>query len=182
MSTRSKSAAILASAGILAAGWAVGTANGQTLTAATTTSGTTTTTTTPSATPSASTGSSSSSGSTGSSSSSSSGSSGSSSSSSSSSSSDASYQDGTYTGATATNRYGTETVTVTISGGEITDVSVKSVVYEQRSQQFVQRAVPTLRSEVLAAQSADVNTVSGSTYTSRSYLTSLQSALDQAAA
>lgn len=173
MSTRSKSAAILASAGILAAGWAVGTANGQTLTAATTTSGTTTTT------PSATTGTSSSTGSTGSSSSSSSSST---SSSSSSASSDASYQDGTYTGATATNRYGTEAVTVTISGGAITEVSVKSTVYEQRSQQFVQRAVPTLRSEVLAAQSADVNTVSGSTYTSRSYLTSLQSALDQAAA
>ena len=172
MSTRSKSAAILASAGILAAGWAVGTANGQTLTAATTTSGTTTTTTTPSATT----------GSSGSTSSSSSSSSSSSGSSSSSSSSDASYQDGTYTGATATNRFGTETVTVTISGGAITEVSVKSTVYEQRSQQFVQRAVPTLRSEVLAAQSADVNTVSGSTYTSRSYLTSLQSALDQAAA
>ena len=176
MSTRSKSAAILASAGILAAGWAVGTANGQTLTAATTTSGTTTTTTTPSATTGSSGSSSSSSGSTSSSSSSSG------SSSSSSSSSDASYQDGTYTGATATNRYGTETVTVTISGGAITEVSAKSTVYEQRSQQFVQRAVPTLRSEVLAAQSADVNTVSGSTYTSRSYLTSLQSALDHAAA
>ena len=73
-------------------------------------------------------------------------------------------------------------MTAPLSGGAITAVSVRSTVYEQRSQQFVQRAVPTLRSEVLAPQSADVNTVSGSTYTSRSYLTSLQSALDQAAA
>ena len=42
------------------------------------------------------------------------------------------------------------------------------------------RAEPILRAEVLAAQSADVSMVSGATYTSRAYLTSLQSALDQA--
>lgn len=178
MSTRSKSAAILASAGILAAGWAVGTANGQTLTT-TATTGTATTTTPSTTTTTPSTTGSSGSGST---SSGSSGSTGTSSSSSSSSGSNATYNDGTYTGTTASNRFGTETVTVTISGGAITDVTAQSTVYEQRSQQYVQRAVPTLRSEVLAAQSADVNLVSGATYTSRSYLSSLQSALDEAAA
>lgn len=148
MSTRSKTAAIIASAGVLVAGWQIGTANGQTV-------GTT----------SAGSGSSPSSGST-----------------SSGTSSGTSYKDGTYTGGTVQERYGTVAVSVTISGGAITDVQAQTSVYEQRSQMFVQRALPTLRSEVIAAQNAEVNTVSGATYTSQAYLTSLQSALDQAAA
>jgi uncharacterized protein with FMN-binding domain len=36
-----------------------------------------------------------------------------------------------------------------------------------------------LKSEVLSAQSANVNTISGATYTSQAYLASLQSALDR---
>lgn len=173
MSTRSKAAAIVASAGVLAAGWQLGTANGATVATATTPTTTTTqsgsTTTTPGTTSSTTSGSSSST------------TSGSSSSSTtSSSSSSGSYKNGTYTGTTVTERYGTVTVTVTVSGGKITDVQAATTVYEQHSQRYVQAAVPTLRSEVLAAQSADVNMVSGATFTSQAYLTSLQSALDQA--
>ena len=41
-------------------------------------------------------------------------------------------------------------------------------------------AAPILRSEVLTAQSAQVQNVSGATYTSNGYLTSLQAALDAA--
>ncbi len=37
-----------------------------------------------------------------------------------------------------------------------------------------------IRAEVLAADSADVSTIGGATYTTEAYLTSLQSALDQA--
>ena len=37
-----------------------------------------------------------------------------------------------------------------------------------------------LRQEVVAAQSAHVSNVSGATYTSQAYLSSVQSALDQA--
>jgi uncharacterized protein with FMN-binding domain len=40
-------------------------------------------------------------------------------------------------------------------------------------------AAPQLRSEALQAQSAQINTVSGATYTSEGYIQSLQSALDQ---
>lgn len=39
---------------------------------------------------------------------------------------------------------------------------------------------PLLRSEALAAQSAQIDVISGATYTSRAYATSLQSALDAA--
>ena len=46
--------------------------------------------------------------------------------------------------------------------------------------QISNRAAPVLRSEVLAAQSARVQNVSGATYTTGGYLQSLQSALDQA--
>lgn len=71
-------------------------------------------------------------------------------------------------------------MTVTLSNGTITNVSANYTVREQKSTQYVERALPTLRTRVIAANSANVATVSGSTYTSQAYLTSLQSALDQA--
>lgn len=92
-----------------------------------------------------------------------------------------SFADGTYTGEATTFRYGTVTVTVTVSGGEITAVSEKLVSDGDRhSDQINARSVPTLRSAILAADSADVSTISGATYTTEAYLSSLQSALDQA--
>ncbi|MCU1514568.1 MAG: FMN-binding protein, partial [Microbacteriaceae bacterium] len=93
----------------------------------------------------------------------------------------AGFTNGTYTGTAKTTRYGTVQVRVTISGGAITDVA--TVVLsgnEGRSNQINNSAAPVLRSEVLASQSAKVATVSGATYTSDAYLSSLQSALDQA--
>ena len=53
---------------------------------------------------------------------------------------------------------------------------------EQRSVEISNQAAPILRTEVLAAQSASVATVSGATFTTEGYLTSLQSALDKAKA
>jgi uncharacterized protein with FMN-binding domain len=49
-----------------------------------------------------------------------------------------------------------------------------------RSIQINDRAVPILDAEVAAAQTAQVHTVSGATYTSESYRSSLQSAIDAA--
>jgi uncharacterized protein with FMN-binding domain len=89
--------------------------------------------------------------------------------------------DGTYDGDTVTTRYGDVQVQVTISGGSITEVSALQLTdKERKSVQISNRAAPMLRSEVLASQSADVSTIGGATYTSDAYLTSLQSALDQA--
>ncbi|GAA1001272.1 FMN-binding protein [Subtercola frigoramans] len=87
----------------------------------------------------------------------------------------------TYTGSVVNTRFGTIQVSVTVADGTITDVTaLKLTDDDNKSVQISARAAPILRSEVLAAQSANVATVSGATYTSDGYLQSLQSALDQA--
>lgn len=89
--------------------------------------------------------------------------------------------DGTFTGAVEQTRYGDVQVSVTISGGKITDVKALKLTDDGgRSVQISNRAAPMLRSEVLSAQSAKVHSISGATYTTQGYLTSLQAALDSA--
>ena len=91
--------------------------------------------------------------------------------------------DGTYTGSVAETQYGPVQVQITVSSGKITDVKALQLTNaEQRSVEISNEAAPILRSEVLAAQSASVATVSGATFTTEGYLTSLQAALDKAAA
>jgi len=87
---------------------------------------------------------------------------------------------GTVTGQAVQIPFGTVQVQVTINSGRITDVTILQAPQGGRSGQIAQYAAPQLRSEVLSAQSAQVNTISGATYTSMGYLQSLQSALDQA--
>ncbi|MDP5225973.1 MULTISPECIES: FMN-binding protein [Arthrobacter] len=88
---------------------------------------------------------------------------------------------GTYTGSVVSTQYGNVQVQVTLSQGKITDVTALQLTdREGRSVQISNYAAPILRQEVLTAQSASVDTVSGATYTSEGYLTSLQAALDQA--
>lgn len=88
---------------------------------------------------------------------------------------------GTFTGTSEETRYGAVQVAAVISGGKLTDVTVLQVPdnggYED---QIVSIAVPELKSEALSAQSANIQVVSGATYTSQGYAESLQSALDQA--
>lgn len=75
--------------------------------------------------------------------------------------------------------YGVLDVKVTVSGTRITNVSVPTLeVAEFTSQQICEQAIPLLRTEVLTAQSARIDGVSGATYTSEAYATSLQAALD----
>lgn len=88
---------------------------------------------------------------------------------------------GTYTGAVESTRYGDVQVQVTVANGSITDVTALHLTdADGRSVQISNRAAPVLRQEVLSAQSTSVQMVSGATYTSEAYLTSLQSAIDQA--
>jgi uncharacterized protein with FMN-binding domain len=76
--------------------------------------------------------------------------------------------------------YGVLDVRVTVSGNHITDISVPNLrTAEPTSQQISEQAIPMLRSEVLSAQSASVNGISGATYTSQAYVQSLQAALDK---
>jgi uncharacterized protein with FMN-binding domain len=80
-------------------------------------------------------------------------------------------------------RYGPVEVQISISNGELADITVLAYPDDERkSVRINASALPILRSEVLSAQSSDVDTVSGATYTSEGYLLSLQSALDEARA
>jgi uncharacterized protein with FMN-binding domain len=75
--------------------------------------------------------------------------------------------------------YGIVQVQVTIQNGAITDVQTVQMPGGGHSGQVSSYAGPQLRSEALQAQSAQINTISGATYTSEGYIQSLQSALDQ---
>ena len=88
---------------------------------------------------------------------------------------------GSFTGSPVSTKFGTVQVAISVADGRVTDVTaVKLTDADRRSVQISNRAAPILRSTVLAAQSAKVDVVSGATYTSDAYRTSLQSALDQA--
>jgi uncharacterized protein with FMN-binding domain len=87
----------------------------------------------------------------------------------------------TVTGSVAQTRWGPVQVRLTVSGGRITAVDVVQYPNSNgRDQEINAQALPLLVKETLTAQSAKVDMVSGATYTSEGYLTSLQSALDQA--
>ena len=76
--------------------------------------------------------------------------------------------------------YGELSVTVTVRGDQIVAVSVPLLrTTDPYSQQLAQQVIPMLRSEVLAAHSAQIHGVSGATYTSEAYAQSIQSALDK---
>lgn len=103
------------------------------------------------------------------------------SSSSSPSSSSSSTSSKTYTGATASTRYGDVQVQITVANGKVTTAAVTQVPWnDHKDQEINSRAVPILTDETVSAQSADIDMVSGATFTSEGYVESLQSALDQA--
>jgi uncharacterized protein with FMN-binding domain len=84
------------------------------------------------------------------------------------------------TGSDVPNKYGDVQVQVTTSGGRITRVAaLRLPSSDGRSQQISSYAGPQLAQQALAAQNANIDGVSGATYTSESYKTSLQAALDQ---
>ncbi len=86
----------------------------------------------------------------------------------------------TATGALEQYGYGELAVRVTAAGNRITSVTVPTLqAAESYSQQLASQVIPTLRSEVLAGQTAHINGVSGATYTSQAYAMSLQAALDK---
>ncbi|MGA2284251.1 MAG: FMN-binding protein [Candidatus Dormibacteria bacterium] len=90
---------------------------------------------------------------------------------------------GTFTGQTYSDQYGNLQVQVVISGGRITDVKVLQYPENEPQSSFISsQALPLLREEVLQAQSAKIDVVSGATFTSENYAASVQSALDLARA
>lgn len=84
------------------------------------------------------------------------------------------------TGEAADTRYGPVQVKITVANGKLT--SVDAIDYpqtERRDQEINSYAIPELNQEALAAGNANIDIISGATYTSDGYIQSLQSALDQ---
>jgi uncharacterized protein with FMN-binding domain len=88
----------------------------------------------------------------------------------------------TVTGSQVGTRYGPVEVKVTVTNGKITSVdAVEYPTDRARDVEINSKAVPLLNKEALSANSAKIDTISGATYTSNGYKTSLQSALDKVA-
>jgi uncharacterized protein with FMN-binding domain len=87
----------------------------------------------------------------------------------------------TITGDASNTVYGPVQVQITVKSRKITAVNV--VQYPNgtpRDAQINAFAIPQLTQETLTANSATIDMVSGATYTSNGYISSLQSALDKA--
>jgi uncharacterized protein with FMN-binding domain len=88
--------------------------------------------------------------------------------------------DGTATGPLIETFYGPVQVRITVAAGTMTEImEVKLLSKHLHSRWIRANLVPQLRQRVLTAQSADVDVVSGATYTGQGHLASLQGALDQ---
>ena len=86
---------------------------------------------------------------------------------------------GTFIGPSVNVNYGNVQVKITVVNGRITDaVAVKAPT--GKNDRYTNMAVPTLKAQTLKAQSANIQGVSGASYTSYGWFTSLQGALAQA--
>jgi uncharacterized protein with FMN-binding domain len=87
---------------------------------------------------------------------------------------------GQFTGSVVDTSYGPMQVQAVLSAGRLTDVTVLQQTTGGHSSQIDSYALPQLKAEALKAQSANIDAVSGATYTSAGYAQSLQAALDAA--
>lgn len=91
------------------------------------------------------------------------------------------YKDGSYTGSVADAFYGNIQVQAVIQNGKITDVQFLQYPNDRRTSiQINTQAMPYLKQEAIAAQNANVDTISGATDTSMAFRQSFASALSQA--
>lgn len=84
------------------------------------------------------------------------------------------YKDGTFTGL-GQNRRGYIQVAVTLKNDKITDVEIQNF-----GMHYSERDVVGLPDEVLRKQNAQVNNVSGATYSTQAFQSAVQQAIDQA--
>ncbi len=92
-----------------------------------------------------------------------------------------SYRDGSWLGTAEPTRWGDVQVQVTTDNGQLVDITVIQIPNDRRSTSINNAAAPILKAQAIAVQGADLDIVSGATYTSQNYAASLQAALDQAA-
>jgi uncharacterized protein with FMN-binding domain len=83
---------------------------------------------------------------------------------------------GTFTGQAVDTNYGPVQVQITVSNGKITQANGN----DMGGSSIGENAIPQLNQEAVAAQSANIQAVSGATYTSQGYIQSLQEAIDSA--
>ena len=87
--------------------------------------------------------------------------------------------DGSFTGDPISIRYGTVQVKITVQGGKIVDAqAVKAPTGS--NDRYTQMAVPRLREQTIAAQNANIQGVSGASFTSYGWYKSLVSAIAKA--
>jgi uncharacterized protein with FMN-binding domain len=84
-----------------------------------------------------------------------------------------------FTGDAVTMRYGIVQVKITVQGGKIIDAQAVKVPTGSNDR-YTQMSVPVLRERTLAAQSANIQAVSGASFTSYGWYTSLGSAIAKA--
>jgi uncharacterized protein with FMN-binding domain len=88
---------------------------------------------------------------------------------------------GTVDGDAADTRFGPVQVRITVENGKLASVTaVEYPTESRRDQEINEYAIPVLNQEAAQAGTADIDMVSGATYTSEGYTQSLQSALDKA--
>ena len=85
----------------------------------------------------------------------------------------------TFTGEAVTMRYGIVQVKITVQGGKIVDAQAVQAPTGSNDR-YTQKAVPRLREQTIAAQSANIQGVSGASFTSYGWYTSLASAIAKA--
>lgn len=86
------------------------------------------------------------------------------------------YADGNFSG-TGSSRFGSVTVSLTTSGGKITNVQITKVTTS-----YPVSRIASLPAQVVQSQSATVNSVTGATYSSQAFKLAVQAALSQALA
>jgi uncharacterized protein with FMN-binding domain len=86
---------------------------------------------------------------------------------------------GSFTGSVANTRYGPVQVKITVENGKIIDAQAVQAP-SGSNDRYTQKAVPRLREQTIAAQSANVQGVSGASFTSYGWYQSLASAISKA--
>ena len=86
---------------------------------------------------------------------------------------------GSFTGSVANTRYGPVQVKITVENGKIVDAQAVQAP-SGSNDRYTQKAVPRLREQTIAAQSANVQGVSGASFTSYGWYQSLASAISKA--
>ncbi len=93
------------------------------------------------------------------------------------------YADGLYTGPVVDAYYGYIQIQAVVQGGRLVGIKVLRYPNDRRTSIFINRqALPMLRDEVVSAQSANVDIISGATLTSEAFIRSIGGALRQAGA